>query len=74
MFIIYLFCWIHPQIAIFAEGTRLTNEKLQASIDHAKNTGLPVLHHHLLPRPRGFAITAHHLKNKSESINTSTYL
>ncbi|XP_031554341.1 1-acyl-sn-glycerol-3-phosphate acyltransferase delta-like [Actinia tenebrosa] len=51
-------------IAIFAEGTRITDEKLEASIEYAKNSGLPILHHHLLPRPRGFAITAHHLKDK----------
>ncbi|MEM7192769.1 MAG: 1-acyl-sn-glycerol-3-phosphate acyltransferase [Pseudomonadota bacterium] len=38
----------------FAEGTRLTPEKLAASQEFAKSRNLPVLQHHLTPRTKGF--------------------
>ncbi|XP_001621942.2 1-acyl-sn-glycerol-3-phosphate acyltransferase delta [Nematostella vectensis] len=55
-------------IAIFAEGTRLTQEKLQASIEYARSKNIPELQHHLLPRPRGFSITVQHLKDKVSAV------
>lgn len=39
---------------IFCEGTRYTKEKYEKSRAFAKEKGLPVLKHHLLPRTKGF--------------------
>ena len=40
---------------LFAEGTRLTPEKLKLSQKFAKENNLPVLKHHLIPRFKGFS-------------------
>ena len=50
-------------MAIFAEGTRFTEAKLQSSREYAQSKGLPELKHHLLPRPRGLSITLHQFKD-----------
>ncbi|XP_068697900.1 uncharacterized protein [Montipora foliosa] len=55
-------------LAIFAEGTRLTEAKRQASLDYARSSGVPELKHHLLPRPRGFALTVQYFKNKVPAV------
>ena len=41
-------------LCLFAEGTRLTPQKLEVSQEYSKKNGLPVLQHHLQPRTRGF--------------------
>lgn len=46
------------------EGTRFTKEKYEASVEVAKQKGLPVLKHHLLPRTKGFTLLASQLKGK----------
>ena len=51
-------------MVIFAEGTRLTEAKLQASVEYARSNGLPELKHHLLPRSRGFSMTVQYFKDK----------
>ena len=51
-------------MVIFAEGTRLTEAKVQASVEYAKANGLPELKHHLLPRSKGFSLTVHYLRDK----------
>lgn len=55
-------------LAIFAEGTRLTEAKVQASIEYARSQGLPELKHHLIPRTRGFAVTVHYFKDKVPAV------
>jgi len=55
-------------LAIFAEGTRLTEAKRQASIEYARSHGLPELKHHLLPRSRGFALTVQFFKEKVPAV------
>ena len=50
-------------MAIFAEGTRFTEAKLQSSREYAQSKGLPELKYHLLPRPRGLSITLHQFKD-----------
>ena len=45
-------------INIFCESTRYTKEKHDACIEVAKEKGLPVYKHHLLPRPKGFNLLA----------------
>ncbi|KAK3880487.1 hypothetical protein Pcinc_015018 [Petrolisthes cinctipes] len=39
---------------LFAEGTRFTPAKYKASMEFARNRGLPELQWHLIPRTRGF--------------------
>ena len=51
------------QIGIFAEGTRLTPAKLKASQEYALSKGIEPLKHHLLPRPKGFAVSVKALKD-----------
>lgn len=49
-------------LLFFAEGTRFTKEKHDNSIKFANERGLTALKHHLLPRARGFYLTAKTLK------------
>lgn len=51
-------------ISIFCEGTRYTKEKYEESVKIAKEKGLPVLKHHLLPRSKGFNLMASQVKGK----------
>lgn len=48
-------------LLIYAEGTRYTEEKYKASLEFAKNKGLPLFKHHLVPRVKGFAETLRQL-------------
>ena len=66
-----LYNFFHFQLAIFAEGTRLTKAKVEASIEYARANGLPELKHHLLPRSKGFALTAQYFKDKGEMAVTN---
>jgi len=52
---------------LFCEGTRFTASKHAASMQVAKQKGLPLLKHHLLPRTKGFVHSVHGLKGKGES-------
>ena len=61
-------------MAIFAEGTRLTEAKLKASVEHARSKGLPELKHHLLPRSRGFALTVQYFKDKGENVTKMLHI
>lgn len=49
-------------VAIFCEGTRFTQAKYLEGVQYAKDKGLPVLKHHLVPRTKGFSVLAHHLQ------------
>lgn len=49
-------------LLFFAEGTRFTKEKHANSVKFANERGLTPLKHHLLPRARGFYLTAKTLK------------
>ncbi|CAF0743582.1 unnamed protein product [Brachionus calyciflorus] len=51
-------------ISIFCEGTRYTKEKYEESAKIAKEKGVPVLKHHLLPRSKGFNLMASQIKGK----------
>lgn len=53
---------------LYAEGTRFTPQKAEASQQFAKERGLPVLKHHLTPRTRGFTASIPHLRGKVEAI------
>lgn len=52
-------------LLLFAEGTRMNPEKLEASKEFAKKRNLPILKHHLTPRTKGFIETMKSL-NKNE--------
>ncbi|KAG7168072.1 1-acyl-sn-glycerol-3-phosphate acyltransferase delta-like [Homarus americanus] len=47
---------------LFAEGTRFTPAKHEASMEFARKRGLPELKRHLIPRTRGFIQCAQSLK------------
>ncbi|KAB7497631.1 1-acyl-sn-glycerol-3-phosphate acyltransferase delta [Armadillidium nasatum] len=50
-----LFDYPYPVwMLLFCEGTRFTSKKHEASMEVARQKGLPELKHHLLPRTRGF--------------------
>lgn len=41
---------------LYAEGTRFTKDKYEASVKYAKSKGLIELKQHLLPRTKGFSL------------------
>lgn len=47
-------------LGLFAEGTRFTPEKHQASIEFALSRNIKPLKHHLIPRTRGFNYIVRH--------------
>lgn len=47
-------------LGLFAEGTRFTPEKHQASVEFALSRGIKPLKHHLIPRTRGFNYIVRH--------------
>ncbi|XP_054161426.1 1-acyl-sn-glycerol-3-phosphate acyltransferase delta-like [Oppia nitens] len=49
-------------LLLFSEGTRFTESKYEASLEFAKQRGLPQLKYHLLPRTKGFAFCIRHIK------------
>lgn len=57
----------HPTpiaLLLFAEGTRYTKEKHEASLKFAKEKNLPLLKHHLTPRVKGFTTSVPYMKGK----------
>lgn len=56
------------QLLLYAEGTRFTPEKHEASQKFAHEKGLPVLKHHLTPRTKGFTASLPHLRGKVGAI------
>ncbi|ETE69922.1 1-acyl-sn-glycerol-3-phosphate acyltransferase delta, partial [Ophiophagus hannah] len=57
---------------IHCEGTRFTEQKHEISMQVAEAKGLPKLKHHLLPRTKGFALTAQCLRNVVSAVYDST--
>lgn len=55
-----LFAYEQTLLGLFAEGTRWTPEKHQASLDFAKSRDIKPLKYHLIPRERGFVYTIRH--------------
>lgn len=51
---------------LFCEGTRMTPKKHQVSMQVAESKGLPKLKYHLLPRTKGFWVTAQSLRGTGE--------
>ncbi|KAI4464209.1 1-acylglycerol-3-phosphate acyltransferase-related [Holotrichia oblita] len=61
----------HPDpmwLLLFPEGTRFTPKKHLASLEFAREKGLPELKHHLLPRTRGFIASLPSMKGKVPAI------
>jgi len=59
---------LHYCIIIMCEGTRFTKEKYEASMQVAKEKGLPILKHHLLPRTKGFTLLASQIRGRIDYI------
>jgi len=55
-------------ISILCEGTRFTPEKHAASMEIAKEKGLPLLKHHLLPRTKGFTLFVSQVQRKIDTL------
>lgn len=55
-------------LLLYAEGTRFTKEKHEASLSFAREKGLPQLKYHLTPRTRGFTCSIPHLRGKVDAI------
>ncbi|XP_034939015.1 1-acyl-sn-glycerol-3-phosphate acyltransferase gamma-like [Chelonus insularis] len=55
-------------LLLYAEGTRFTPEKREASQKFAKEKGLPLLNYHLTPRTKGFTASIPHLRGKVDAI------
>lgn len=56
------------QLLLYAEGTRFTKEKHEASLAFAREKGLPQLKQHLTPRTKGFTSSIPHLREKVPAI------
>ncbi|RAL45864.1 hypothetical protein DM860_006018 [Cuscuta australis] len=50
-------------LALFPEGTRFTQAKLEAAQDYAASAGLPVPKNVLIPRTKGFVMAVHQLRS-----------
>lgn len=59
-------------LLLMAEGTRFTKEKHEASMTFAKERGLPLLKHHLVPRTRGFISSLPYLRGKVPAVYNVT--
>lgn len=59
---------LHLQLLFFAEGTRLTQEKLKYSIEYAEERNLKPLKYHLFPRTRGFKVCLPLIKKHCDCI------
>lgn len=57
---------------LFCEGTRMTPKKHQVSMQVAESKGLPKLKYHLLPRTKGFWVTAQSLRGTAAAVYDST--
>lgn len=60
--------FIPLQLLLNAEGTRFTEEKHKASVEFAKERGMPVLKHHLIPRTKGFTTSLPFLRKKCKYV------
>lgn len=59
-----LFFWV----ALFVEGTRFTEEKLQAAQEFARQAGVPVPRHTLVPRTKGFVMSVQELRGHTGAV------
>lgn len=59
---------INFQVLFFAEGTRLTQEKLKNSIKYAEERNLKPLKYHLFPRTKGFKVCLPMIKKNCDSL------
>ncbi|VVC31726.1 Acyltransferase, C-terminal domain,Phospholipid/glycerol acyltransferase [Cinara cedri] len=53
---------------LYAEGTRFTKEKYEASLKFARSKGLLELKEHLLPRTKGFSIGLPHFRHNLPAV------
>lgn len=56
------------QMLLYAEGTRFTKDKHEASLKFAQSKGLPELQEHLLPRTKGFSIGLPHFRHNLAAV------
>lgn len=59
-------------LSCFAEGTRFTDAKLADSVKFAKERGMPILQHHLIPRTKGFTTSLPSMRGGCKSVYDMT--
>ncbi|CAI5460215.1 unnamed protein product [Closterium sp. Yama58-4] len=59
---------LHFWVALFMEGTRFTPEKLKAAQEYAKEAGLPIPRHVLVPRTKGLVMSVEQTKGHAGAI------
>lgn len=64
---------LYFNVSIYPEGTRYTTKKFEASMQVAKEKGLPPLKHHLLPRTKGFTVLAKQIKGHADYLYDLTF-
>ena len=60
-------------LLLYAEGTMVSPEKLEASQKFAEQRNLPILKHHLTPRSKGFVQIMKHLDTSKVSNRTEPW-
>ncbi|CAI5535745.1 unnamed protein product [Closterium sp. Naga37s-1] len=55
-------------VALFMEGTRFTPEKLKAAQEYAKEAGLPIPRHVLVPRTKGLVMSVEQMRGHAGAI------
>ncbi|XP_031479553.1 probable 1-acyl-sn-glycerol-3-phosphate acyltransferase 5 isoform X1 [Nymphaea colorata] len=55
-------------LIVFPEGTDYTEQKCLRSQQHAKENGLPILKHVLLPKTKGFSVCTELLRNSLDKV------
>ncbi|KAF8090793.1 hypothetical protein N665_0467s0022 [Sinapis alba] len=60
-------------LALFVEGTRFTQENLEAARDYASLKGLPSPRNVMIPRTKGFVSAVNHLRSFVPAIYDCTY-
>lgn len=59
-------------LAYYGEGTRFTDAKYAESVKFAKERGLPILKHHLIPRTKGFVTSLPGMRGGCKAIYDMT--
>lgn len=67
-FTLFLKIFNNFQLLLYAEGTRVTPKKLEASQKFAKEKNLPILKYHLTPRTKGFISSIPYMRGKNMAI------
>eukprot|EP00049_Salpingoeca_infusionum_P019356 m.361505 g.361505 ORF g.361505 m.361505 type:complete len:370 (-) comp19648_c0_seq1:344-1453(-) len=60
-------------LVLFAEGTRMTQKKFDASVEYCKREGITPFRHVMCPRTKGFTTALQHLHDHTDATLTLTF-